>query len=259
MSTNSGKAEKKSRFARKAKDPGKGSGKGSGRLGQMGTIYKSAVAQNPRIPLWMALTFVGGFAVVMLLNAVWYHPFYLGFLGILVGLLLTMIVFGRLAERAAYGSLAGQPGAAGAALNALRRGWFVEEQPVAAEAGRARNVRDMAQAAMVFRAIGRPGVVLVGEGPKGNAGKLLESERKRVSRVVGPEVPVTIYRIGQGEGAIAVSDLTKTMNKLDKKLTTTEVSAVTKRLRALGANRPPIPAGVDPRNARPDRKGQRGR
>lgn len=255
MSTSSDNAEKKSRFARKPKDPAKG----SGRLGQFGTLYKGAVAQNPRIPLWMALAFVGGFAVVMLLNVVWYHPFYLGFIGLLVGLLLAMIVFGRLAERAAYGALDGQPGASGAALNALRRGWFVEEQPVAAEAGRARNVRDMAQAAMVFRAVGRPGVVLVGEGPKGNTAKLLEAERKRVARVVGPEVPVTLYRVGQGDDAVPVSDLTKRMNKLDKKLTDAEVSTVTKRLRALGASRPPIPAGMDPRNARPDRKGQRGR
>ncbi|GAB3584933.1 DUF4191 domain-containing protein [Calidifontibacter terrae] len=255
MSSSSDNAEKKSRFSRKPKDPSKG----PGRFGQVGTLYKGAVAQNPRIPLWMALAFVGGFALVMLLNFVWFHPYYFGFIGILVGILLAMIIFGRMAERAAYGALDGQPGAAGAALNALRRGWFVEEQPVAAEAGRARNVRDMAQAAMVFRAVGKPGIVLVGEGPKGNSSKLLEAERKRVVRVVGPEVPVTLYRIGQGDGAIAVSDLTKTMNKLDKKLTDTEVSAVTKRLRALGASRPPIPAGVDPRNARPDRKGQRGR
>lgn len=253
MST-SDQAPKKSRFARKPKDPAK-----PGRVGQMTTIFKSAFKQNPQIPLWMAAAFAVGFLPLLIIGIAWGHPYYLGFLGIMLGLLLAMVVFGRLAERAAYGALDGQPGASGAALGSLRRGWFVEQEPVAADAGRARNVRDMSSAAMVFRAVGKPGVVLIGEGPKANATKLLTSERKRVERVVGPEVPVTIYRVGQGDDAIKVSTLTKKMGKLDKKLTTAEVSAVNKRLKALGASRPPIPAGMDPRNARPDRRGMRGR
>lgn len=254
MSTSSEQAPKSSRRARKPKDPNK-----TGRFSQISTLFRAAVKQNPQIPLWMALAFAVGFVPLLLLGMAWGHPFYLGFIGIMVGLLLAMILFGRLAERAAYSQLDGQPGASGAALGALRRGWFVEQEPVAAEAGRARNVRDMSSAAMVFRAVGRPGVVLVGEGPKGNATKLLGSEKKRVERVVGPEVPVTIFRIGQGDDAIAVGDLTKQMGKLDKKLTTAEVSAVNKRLRALGSKRPPIPAGMDPKNARADRRGLRGR
>lgn len=254
MSTSSEQAPKKSRRTRKPKDPSK-----PGRLSQMKTLYQGAVKQNPRIPLWMALGFAAGFLPLLLLGLWWGHPIYLGFLGLMIGILAAMIVFGRLAERAAYGALDGQPGASGAALGALRRGWFVEQEPVAADAGRARNVRDMSSAAMVFRAVGRPGVVLIGEGPKGGAAKLLTSERKRIERVVGPEVPITIYRVGQGDDAIRVGELTKRMGKLDKKLTTAEVSAVNKRLRALGASRPPIPAGMDPRNARPDRRGMRGR
>ena len=252
MSSSSEQAPKKLR--RKPKDPDK-----KGRLSQLSTLYKGAVKQNPQIPLWMALAFAAGFVPMLLLGMWWGHPYYLGFIGIMLGLLLAMIVFGRLAERAAYGQLEGQPGAAGAALGALRRGWFVEQEPVAAEAGRARNVRDMASAAMVFRAVGKAGVVLIGEGPKGNASKLLTSEKKRVERVVGPEVPVTVFRIGHGDDAVPVGDLTKRMGKLDKKLTTAEVSAVNKRLRALGSKRPPIPPGMDPRNTRPDRRGMRGR
>ncbi|MCG8655606.1 MULTISPECIES: DUF4191 domain-containing protein [unclassified Yimella] len=255
MSTSStAKAPKKSRRERRPKDPNK-----PGRFSQISTLYKGAVKQNPRIPLWMALAFLVGFLPLLLIGLAWGHPFYLGFIGLMVGLLLMMIVFGRLAERAAYSQLDGQPGASGAALGALRRGWFVEQEPVAADAGRARNPRDMGSAAMVFRAVGRPGVVLIGEGPKANASKLLNSEKKRVERVVGPEVPVTIYRVGQGDDTVAVSEITKRMGKLDKKLTTAEVTAVNKRLRALGTKRPPIPPGMDPRNARPDRRGMRGR
>ena len=42
-------------------------------------------------------------------------------------------------------------------------------------------------------------------------------------------------------------------------ITKAEVSEVAKRLRALGAARLPIPKGVDPMRARPDRKAVKGR
>ncbi|NHN55985.1 DUF4191 family protein [Calidifontibacter sp. DB0510] len=231
------------------------------RLQQFKTLYKGAAAQNPKIPFYMAGAFILGFVLVMLVNLVWYHPIYLGILGVMVGLLLAVVVFARVAERSAYAALEGQPGASGAALQGLRRGWFYEQEPVAAEAGRARNVQDMANAAMVFRAVGKPGVVLIGEGPRGHATKLLAAERKRVARVVGPEVPVTTYRVGEGDDAISVRELPKAMGKLDKKLTDAEVGQVNKRLKSLGSKRPPIPAGMDPRgrNAKVDRRAMRGR
>jgi hypothetical protein len=48
------------------------------------------------------------------------------------------------------------------------------------------------------------------------------------------------------------------MKKLDKKLTQQEVQTVHKRISTLG-NRLPIPKGVDPMRARPDRRAMRGR
>ncbi|GMA89001.1 hypothetical protein GCM10025868_42510 [Angustibacter aerolatus] len=42
-------------------------------------------------------------------------------------------------------------------------------------------------------------------------------------------------------------------------LSKAEVVAVHKRLRALGAQRLPVPKGIDPMRARPDRRGMRGR
>ena len=84
-------------------------------------------------------------------------------LSIPLAALAAAFVLSRRAESAAYRSIEGQPGAAGAALSALRRGWYYDQQPVAAEAQRA---GDMSSAAMVFRAVGRPGVVLLGRGPR---------------------------------------------------------------------------------------------
>jgi len=162
------------------------------------------------------------------------------------------------AKRAAYKSIEGQPGASGAALSSLRKGWFFEQQPVAAEASRA---GDMSSAAMVFRATGRPGVILVVEGPAARATKLGEAERKKVSRVAGPNVPVTVIRVGEGgsEDEVSVRKVAGKLQRMKPVLTKEEVAAVNKRLKALGGLRPPLPAGVDPNRVRMDRKAMRGR
>ena len=47
--------------------------------------------------------------------------------------------------------------------------------------------------------------------------------------------------------------------RMKPNITKDEVSEVAKRLRALGGVRPPIPKGIDPTRARPDRRATRGR
>lgn len=255
--------EKKSRFGRKKKVAGDPSSAEPGRIAQIKTLYKLTSSRNPRVPLYLAGTFLVTFLIVAGLGFAFassaYARIVFTLFAVLLAILLTMLLFGRLAQRAAYGQLEGQPGATSAAMGGLRKGWFYEQEPVAAESGRARNVRDMNNAAMVFRAVGRPGVVLVAEGPRSSAVKLLEAERKRVSRISGPEVPVHTLRVGDGEGAVPVSKLTSTMTKMPRKLTDAEVQTVNKRLRALGGVKPPVPKGMDPRSARTDRKSLRGR
>ncbi|GAB47851.1 hypothetical protein MOPEL_029_01330 [Mobilicoccus pelagius NBRC 104925] len=170
-----------------------------------------------------------------------------------LGILAAFIFLTRRAERAAYSTLEGRPGAGGAVLQGLRRGWSYSEEPVAVEGGRGSHFQD---AAMVFRAVGLPGVVLIGEGPTGRASKLLLAERRKVNRLT-PNVPVTLYRIGTGdpnpktgEEVVAPRDVVRKMSRLPKSLTKTEVTEVDRRLRALGAQRPPIPKGIDPTRVR---------
>jgi hypothetical protein len=231
--------------------------KKQGRIAQIVQVYKVSKTVDPAIGWWTLGAFLGVIAlavVVGLVTKLWIYPI---LLGLPFALLAAVIVLSRRAEAAAYRQIEGQPGAAGAALSALRRGWYVEQQPVAVEATRG---GDMTSAALVFRAIGRPGVILVAEGPTARAQKLLAAERKRVERVA-PGVPIHTIRVGEGGGddVVSVRKVASVIQRKKPVLNKAEMAAVNKRLKALGGVRPPIPPGMDPTRARVDRKAMRGR
>ena len=229
-----------------------------GQFRQIRDVFTAAHSVDPTIGWWMALAGLGALAVMGIIGLLVKMPVYFLILGVPLAALAASIVLSIRAKSAAYKSIEGKPGAAGAALSSLRKGWYFEQQPVAAESARA---GDMASTAMVFRATGRPGVVLVAEGPTVRATKLAEAERKKISRIAGASVPVTVLRIGEGGGKDEVS-IRKVANKLQRMkpvLTKAEVAAVNKRLKAMGGMRPPLPAGVDPNRVRMDRKAMRGR
>ncbi len=73
------------------------------------------------------------------------------------------------------------------------------------------------------------------------------------------DVPLHTIQCGRGDGQTPLPKLPRTVMRLKPQLTKQEVSEVTKRLKALGGLRAPIPKGIDPFRARPDRKAVRGR
>lgn len=204
---------------------------------------------NPTITWILVAIFVVIMAIALVIGFAWGHPIYVGFFGLLVALLVMMIVLASQTRKAAYTQIDGQPGAAGAALGQIRRGWNIEEQPVAINP----RTQDL-----VFRMVGRPGIVLVSEGPSTRVKRMLEDEKRKVSRVA-PNVTVHFVEYGNDEGQVPLGKIVKTVQKLPRKLTPAEVAAVSKRLQSLGATKMPIPKGIDPMKARPDRKGMRGR
>ena len=228
-----------------------------GRVAQVRQVFTAAKAVDPQIGWWMALAFLGVLLVAVVIGVLTHFLVFAIIIGIAFAALAATIVLSRRAERAAYRQIEGQPGAVGATLSSLRRGWFFDQQPVAADAARA---NDMASAAMVYRAVGRPGIVLIGEGPPARAQKLLAAERKRVERVA-PGVPDVLLRVGDGDGdgEVGIRKLTTRVQRLKPVLTKDEVSVVNKRLKALGGMRTPVPKGVDPTKARMDRRSMRGR
>lgn len=236
-------AREKSTTPKAAKEPG--------RLKQMYRVFQMTRRYDPTAIWWMAL----GFAVPVIVGTA------LGFLlsgnstpgiilwivsGVLAGLLAFMMILARKAERAAYSQIAGQPGAVGAVLkSSLPRGWTGSEMPVA--------ISPKTQDA-VYRAVGRGGVVLIGEGPATRTQKMVDDERRKISRIL-PNVPVSVVQVGPDDDAIPLHKLARHLAKFKKALNKAEIFAVNNRVSSLhkGPNLP-IPKGVDPMKARPSRR-----
>ena len=152
--------------------------KKQGRLSQIRDVYRVSKEADPAIGWFMLLSFLVVFGVLLVIGFLVKLPWIFGIFGVLFGVLAATIIMSRRAERAAYSQIEGQAGAAGAALTSIRRGWYTDREPVAADVARPGDINS---AAMVYRALGRPGVVLVGEGPTARVQKLLAAEKKRSS------------------------------------------------------------------------------
>jgi hypothetical protein len=164
--------------------------------------------------------------------------------GTLIGVLSAMIVMSRRAERVAYSQIEGQPGAVGAVLaQVLKRGWIGSEMPVSVNP-RSRDA--------VYRAIGPGGVVLVGEGSKARVQQMLEDEKKKITRAV-PGAPIQYLYVTGDESSTPLSQLGLKIRKLKRVMTRSEITAVNKRLSALGSALP-IPKGIDPMRIRASRR-----
>ncbi|WP_345218714.1 DUF4191 domain-containing protein [Georgenia halophila] len=211
--------------------------------------YQMTRRVNPAITWILIGVFVLTMGLALAIGFAWGHPIYMAFFGLLLSLTLLMAVLAWQTRKSSYKQIDGRPGAVGAVLGQIRRGWNLEQEPVAVNP----RTQDM-----VFRMIGKAGIVLVSEGPSHRAGRLLNEEKRKVSRVA-PNVPVHTVQYGNEEGQVPISKLTRTVQKLDKKLTSAEVAQVSKRMQALGSAKPPVPKGVDPMKARPDRKAMKGR
>lgn len=222
---------------------------------RIAAVYKQIKAIDPQVNLWMLLAFVVVLGVGALIGLIMGHVIASLLVALPFALLAAMITLSRRGERAAFAQMEGQRGATIGGLSALRRGWYYDQEPIAADATKPSEINT---AAVVFRALGRPGVVLLGEGPKHRVDKLFVKEKKKVNRVA-PGVPVHTYIVGTGEGELPARKIRMTLTKLRPQLSKEEMSVVNKRLKSLPGMRAGVPAGVDPNRARMDRKALRGR
>lgn len=211
-----------------------------GRLKQIALTYKMTRKADPKVGLVVAGVGIVVLGVLLAIGFLIGHPVYLGILGFVLALLAAAIVFGRRAERAAFGQMEGQPGAAAAVLDNVGRGWTTTP---AVAMNRNQDV--------VHRAVGRAGIVLVAEGNPNRVKTLLAAEKKRMNRVV-VDVPVTDIIVGDGEGQVPLKKVRTTMLKLPRVLSGPQVTAANDRLRAMGdlMSNMPLPKGPMPKGMR---------
>jgi hypothetical protein len=165
--------------------------------------------------------------------------------GILVGSLATLVVFGRRASKAAYTEIEGQPGAAARVLNGLRGAWRVQL-----------GVSFTRNQDLVHLAVGRPGIVLVGEGSQHRVQQLLIQEKRRYARAA-PDVPVYDISVGDSPGQVSLRRLQSHLTKLPRNMKPARVRELDNRLRALGGG-PPIPKGPMAQQGRIPKGARRG-
>lgn len=166
-----------------------------------------------------------------------------GITGLMLGLLGAMILMTQLSTRAMYQKIDGMPGATGHVISSsLGRNWRASDTPV--------GINPKTQDA-VYRAVGRGGIVIIGEGSKGRLTRLMKDERTKAQRVAGG-VPVTVLHVGHDEGDVQIKDLAKTIKKLPKAINKATMAAVIKRIDSVSQSLSslPIPKGVDPTKVR---------
>lgn len=222
--------------------------KKEGAIRRIITAYKVTRQRDSKVGLVTGAWFLGVLIVVGGLLGYFIYPVVGVVIGIPAAVLAWLIVFGRRAERAAYAEVEGKQGAAGAALSILKRGWKVQ-QAIAVTKNQD----------LVHRVVGRPGVILVGEGNGNRVRGLLAAEKRQHARVVG-EIPVYDIVVGDREGEVSIRALTKHIQKLPRNISPADITDVMQRLRALDAARPPIPVprGPMPMSAKQARAAIRG-
>ena len=208
-----------------------------GRIQQLRMAADLVRKANPRALPLVALAGLGTMAILIVVGVVTGSVFLIP-LGVLLGVLVAMILFGRFAQSAQYSAIEGQPGAAAAVLQTMRGNWTVTP---AVAANRNMDV--------VHRAVGRPGVVLVGEGSPSRLPSLLAAEKKRISRVAY-DIPIYDIQVGEEEGQVPIRRLQRRVMKLPRNLRSSAVSDLNYRLKALPQSLQ-APKGPIPRSGRP--------
>jgi hypothetical protein len=163
--------------------------------------------------------------------------------GVALGALVAFIIFGRRAQKSVYRQAEGQTGAAAWVLDNLRGKWRVNT-----------GVAATGNFDAVHRVIGRPGVILVGEGSPTRVKPLLAQEKKRTARVVG-DIPIYDVIVGTGEGEVPLGKLERHLTRLPANITVKQMDALESRLAALGSR---AGAAVMPKGPLPNAGKMRG-
>ena len=199
---------------------------------QVAQTYGIASGYSRFLALKLLAVFVGVFALTLLVGQVTDNLAFFGIMALGLSLLVTLFIFGRIAERAIYSTVEGQIGAAASVLQSLpARQGFTTTPAVGVD----RNQN------LVHRVISRAGIILVAEGER--PGVLL-AEQKKLHTRVAPGVPV--HEVIAGDTGAQLRKLRNELKKFKKVLRPAEVTELRRRFSAMPTNAIPIPKGPMP-------------
>lgn len=208
-----------------------------GRLKQIAMVAGMIRKTDPRaLPIAIG-SGVGVIVVFVIAGLLTNFGGYLIPFGVLLGVITTMILFGRYAQSAQYKTIAGQPGAAAAIVKQMRGNWTVTP----AVAGN-RNMD------IVHRVVGKPGVVLIGEGSPNGLASLIAAEKKKIARIAYG-VPIIDLQVGEDAGQVPIRQLQRKLMRLPRELKPGAVTDLNNRLKALPSSLQ-APRGPMPRQGR---------
>lgn len=216
-------------------------------VSQMRANYRMTREVYPTLGWIMLGLFCGVFGILLLVGFLVGNPITLAIMGLSAGVLAALFFFSRKAMSAAYRQVEDQPGGAAAVTKAMRGNWTTTP-----------GVCITRNQDIVHRVVGRPGVILVSEGPSTRVEHILSGEKKRTQRYV-PEAPIREIQVGSEPGQVPIAKLQRTLSKLPNALRPAEVTALRRRLDAVTKQPAPIPKGPVPKSAKAARAQMRGR
>ncbi len=203
------------------------------RLKQVRLAFGATRKADPRMPLLVAGALLAPIVLALAIGLVLGGLPYLLPLGIAVGLIAAVAIFGQRVQKTAYGQVEGQLGAAAAVLTNMRGDWRVTPA-----------VGFTREQDLVHRVVGRPGIVLVAEGNANRTRSLIINEKKRLARFVG-QTPVYDVTVGDAEGQVVLRGLEKHFLRLPRNIKPKDVNILDRKLKAM-APALPVPKGPMP-------------
>ena len=204
------------------------------KLKQIRQAFTVTRKSDPKLLPLVLAAFFGTFLLLLAIGFVIGKPIIFGVFGVLFGLLVTALVFGRRVQATAYSQVEGQVGAAAAVLNSMRGDWRVTPA-----------VGFTREQDLVHRVLGTAGIVLVAEGSPTRTRQLVSTEKRRLTRIVG-QTPVYDVSVGDDEGQVSLRGLEKHFAKLPKNIKGKQVNELDRRLKAIAAPPLPVPKGPMP-------------
>jgi len=208
------------------------------RSAQIREAFRLTKARDKRLIPAMLLAFLVTAGIFILVGFLLNSLIAFTVFGVIGGVLVAFIVFGRRARTAMYGEIEGQPGAAAAVVTSLRGDWRLTP-----------NVAVTRNQDIVHRVVGKPGVILIGEGSTDRLGPLIADQQKRIGRVAAG-TPVTVILVGNEPGQVPLAKLERKLTRLPRTFKGGTVDQIEGRMRALGGLNIPIPKGPLPKGAR---------